>query len=60
MNDRPTDPPTEPMVSTAPHLPRQPPTCAACGLTDWTVSVTEPDGRKLHVACWKGEQARTR
>ncbi|MBS0122524.1 hypothetical protein [Thetidibacter halocola] len=32
-----------------------PPTCAACGLADWRVSLTEPDGRKLHVACWQRE-----
>lgn len=29
-----------------------PPTCAFCGVSDWTVNLTEPDGRKLHVHCW--------
>ena len=33
----------------------KPPTCAHCGRTDWTVSVTEITGRKLHVACWQAE-----
>ena len=32
-----------------------PPTCARCGVTDWLVSITEPDGRKLHVTCWQAE-----
>ena len=53
MNDRDNGKPDAPMVSTAAHLVWHPPTCAACGLSDWTVSVTEPDGRKLHVQCWK-------
>jgi hypothetical protein len=29
-----------------------PPTCYLCGKADWTVSLTEPDGRQLHLACW--------
>ena len=33
----------------------KPPTCAHCDRTDWTVSVTDPDGRKLHVVCWQAE-----
>lgn len=36
-------------------LPTIPPTCAACGKTDWLVTIAEPDGRRLHVVCWKGE-----
>ena len=34
---------------------QKPPTCAHCGQSDWTVSVTELTGRKLHVQCWKAE-----
>ena len=33
----------------------KPPTCARCGQSDWRVSVTEINGRKLHVACWQAE-----
>ena len=33
----------------------KPPTCAHCGKSEWTVSVTEPTGRKLHVQCWQVE-----
>ena len=33
-------------------LPMFPPICAGCGLADWQVSVTEPDGTRLHVPCW--------
>ena len=36
---------------TAANLPAAPPVCAVCGVADWTVSLTEPDGRRLHVAC---------
>ena len=32
-----------------------PPTCSRCGESDWRVSITEPDGRKLHVKCWAEE-----
>ena len=32
-------------------LPTEPPTCAVCGVADWRVALTEPDGRRLHVAC---------
>ena len=34
---------------------QKPPTCAHCGKSEWTVSVTEPTCRKLHVQCWKAE-----
>lgn len=34
------------------------PTCARCGLTDWLVAITEPDGRQLHVECWKAETSK--
>ncbi|SRR6056297_3913093 len=37
-------------------LPTKPPTCAACGVADWHVSLTDTDRRKLHVACWRAEQ----
>jgi hypothetical protein len=37
-------------------LPTNPPTCAACGVADWHVSLTDTDRRKLHVACWRAEQ----
>lgn len=53
MNDQTSGTPDGPMVSAAAHLVWHRPTCSACGLTDWTVSVTEPDGRKLHVQCWR-------
>lgn len=33
----------------------KPPRCASCGKFDWRVSVTEIDGRRLHVACWQAE-----
>lgn len=33
------------------HLPDEPPQCAVCGISDWTVAVTLADGRKLHVIC---------
>ena len=36
---------------------QKPPTCAACNQSDWTVSITTPDGRKLHVQCWRAAQA---
>ncbi len=35
---------------------QKPPTCAQCGKADWTVSVTEITGRKLHASCWKEER----
>lgn len=31
-----------------------PPACAICGKADWTVALTDIDGRRLHVGCWKG------
>src|SRR6056297_880200 len=37
-------------------LPTQPPTCAACGVADWHVFLTDTNRRKLHVACWRAEQ----
>lgn len=41
-------------------LPSTPDVCAVCGIADWTVSLTEPDGRKLHVKCWKAEPQKER
>ena len=38
-------------------VPVTAPTCADCGATDWTVAVTEPDGSRLHVACWAKRKA---
>ena len=38
------------------NLPTHPPACAACGLSDWTVAVTDKDGRRLHVFCWQRER----
>ena len=35
------------------RLPSAPAVCAICGRADWTVSLTDTDGRKLHVACYK-------
>lgn len=37
------------------RLPSHPPTCAICEVQSWTVAMTDRDGRKLHVSCWKGE-----
>ncbi len=34
------------------RLNNTPPTCAFCGVSDWTVSLSDLDGRKLHVQCW--------
>ncbi|WP_347268068.1 hypothetical protein [Paracoccus sp. (in: a-proteobacteria)] len=39
------------------RLPTHPPTCAACGLADCLVAVTDRQGRKLHVPCWQAEGA---
>lgn len=39
-------------------LPNSPPTCAACGVADWKVAVTEKEGRTLHVSCWRAEGGR--
>jgi hypothetical protein len=36
-------------------LPDSPPTCAACGVADWKVAVTEKEGRTLHVSCCRAE-----
>lgn len=49
-------PATEAVRRRAASFPIWPPTCSACGATDWRVAITEPDGRKLHVECWKVEQ----
>jgi hypothetical protein len=38
-------------------VPVTAPTCADCGATDWAVAVTEPDGSRLHVACWTKRKA---
>lgn len=40
----------------AASLPISPPTCAACGLADWQVALTDTNRRTLHVACWRAEQ----
>lgn len=32
-------------------LPNEAPICAVCGGQDWRVSIIEPDGRNMHVAC---------
>lgn len=37
------------------HLPSAPSVCAICGDADWTVSLTNADGRKMHVACSKSQ-----
>ena len=37
-------------------LPTAPPTCAACGVSEWQVSITDAKRRTLHVACWRAEQ----
>lgn len=37
------------------HLPIAPSICAICGDADWTVSLTDMDGRRMHVACWKSQ-----
>ena len=39
-----------------PSLPHTPPICAHCGISDWTVSLTDIHGDKLHVACWQERQ----
>lgn len=41
-------------------LPTAPPICAACGVADWRVSLTDTERRRLHVACWSAEQGRKR
>ncbi|MBW0159395.1 hypothetical protein [Sedimentimonas flavescens] len=33
-------------------------TCAICGERDWTVSLTDIDRRKYHIACWKSAMDR--
>ena len=37
-------------------LSTSPLNCAACGKTDWRVSMKDTDGRTLHVSCWRAEQ----
>ena len=37
-------------------LPTAPPTCAACGVADWHVSLTDAKRRTLHVACWRADE----
>jgi hypothetical protein len=37
-----------------PDLPSAPEVCAGCGVADWTVSLTDPDGQTFHVACAPG------
>lgn len=48
-----------PVAGTPRHKPARPrsaPTCAHCGLSDWTVSLTDICGARLHVACWQERQ----
>lgn len=33
------------------ELPTHPPLCFVCGLADWTVALSQPDDRKMHVLC---------
>lgn len=35
------------------RLPKHPPTCSVCGVSDWAVALTNRTRRKLHVSCWK-------
>jgi hypothetical protein len=37
-------------------FPTEPATCAVCGVADWQVSMTDTDGRRLHVPCWRAEE----
>jgi len=46
--------------SIAPRHASAPPTCAVCGVTDYTVAMTDQDRRTLHVACWNAETALNR
>jgi hypothetical protein len=54
-NDDPV-PITDAARARAATLPAKPPTCAACGVADWQVSLTDTKRRTLHVACWWAEQ----
>lgn len=36
--------------------PSQLPKCAVCGLSDWTVALTDKNGRQLHVFCSKQDR----
>lgn len=47
---------TERAKAKAAALPSSPPICAACGVADWQVSLTDTRRRTLHVACWRAEQ----
>ena len=50
---------TAPVRARAAALPTSPPTCAACGLADWQVAMTDTKRRTLHVACWPAEGGQT-
>lgn len=47
---------TETARARAAALPTAPPTCAACGVADWHVSLTDAKWRTLHVACWRADE----
>ena len=49
-------PMTERARARAAALPTSPPICAACGVADWQVSLTDTKRRTLHVSCWRAEQ----
>jgi hypothetical protein len=43
--------PAAPWASKGRRLPTTPKTCAVCGKSDWLVTMTERDGRTVHVGC---------
>lgn len=45
--------PDSPAARKVARLPTHPPTCALCGVSEWTVAMTDRAGRELHVACCK-------
>lgn len=47
--------PDNPPSPRAARLPTHPPSCAICGMAEWTVAMTDRRGRKVHVSCWKRE-----
>lgn len=49
--------PESPAARRRADLPVHPPTCAVCGVQEWTVAMTDRSGRKLHVSCWKAKGA---
>lgn len=42
---------SDPEMTSAPYLPKHPPTCAFCGVSDWHVAMILADGRNAHVGC---------